>query len=124
MKSFCGSYLMRLVNGAVESWPTVPKNRVWPSLASFATYSAAMVPPAPPRFSTTNRLPVDCDNASAVTRAIRSVLPPAAYGTTMVTGFVGQSAATAAWLATARPRHIETLLAIRAMTLNMALLRK
>src|SRR5262245_30664499 len=49
-----------------------------------------VVPPAPALFSIRNCWPSRCDIRSANMRASTSVLPPAANGTTTVTGFVGQ----------------------------------
>jgi hypothetical protein len=50
-------------------------------------------PPALTRFSTTKGWPNFSESRCAAMRAIMSVLPPAASGTTMVTGRVGQSSA-------------------------------
>lgn len=63
------------------------KKMVWPSCGALATLLAPMVPPAPATFSTTTALaPSGLRKASAKSRATRSVGPPAAKGTTMVTG--------------------------------------
>jgi hypothetical protein len=51
-------------------------SRVWPSGALFATASAPIVPPAPPRFSTTKGWPKASPNRSASGRASTSLLPP------------------------------------------------
>src|SRR5262245_49077525 len=51
-----------------------------------------VVPPAPALFSITNCWPSRRDIRSANMRANTSVLPPAANGTTTVTGFDGQTA--------------------------------
>src|SRR5688572_793798 len=62
-----------------------------------------MFPPAPARFSTTT----DCPHASlsfcASCRAITSVAPPAAKGTTIFTGFDGHAWPSAANDASAKP---------------------
>jgi hypothetical protein len=48
-----------------------------------------MVPPAPVAFSTMTGCPSEVRIRSPSTRAMVSVAPPAANGTTMVMGFVG-----------------------------------
>ena len=48
-----------------------------------------MVPPAPPRFSTTIGWPSAADILSATLRAITVVLPPGGNGTISVIGRVG-----------------------------------
>src|SRR5580700_5565194 len=53
------------------------------------------MPPAPPTFSTTTCWPRISLTRCAITRPSTSVGPPAANGTTMVTGRVGQSCAPA-----------------------------
>ena len=54
-----------------------------------ATALAAMIVPAPGRFSTTKLLPNRCSSFWASMRAMMSVLPAGANGTTMVTDRVG-----------------------------------
>lgn len=76
--------------GAVTICVMVNMNRVCPSGLARATYSAAIRPPAPLRFSTMNGLPMRWLSFSAMRRAIRSVLPPGENGTTIVTGRFGQ----------------------------------
>ena len=63
---------------------------VWPSGAALATLPAPSVPPAPPTFSMiTVWLFRPLRSTSAKSRATLSVGPPAANGTTMVTGLSG-----------------------------------
>src|SRR6478609_2648130 len=52
--------------------------------------SAPTLPPAPARLSTMNCWPNALDSSGAIARARMSVVPPAANGTTMRTGLVGQ----------------------------------
>jgi hypothetical protein len=85
---------------------------VWPSVA-LAAAAAPMLPPAPARLSTTTFWPQIADNFSPTIRATTSVLPPAAKGTMMVTGRVGQAGwasagadAASASAATSRPRRV------------------
>jgi hypothetical protein len=59
-------------------------------LAARATFAAPSVPPAPPTFSTMMLWPPSgLRIASARSRATLSVGPPAANGTTIVTGLSG-----------------------------------
>ncbi len=59
-----------------------------------ATLAAPSVPPAPPTFSMTMVAPFSgLRSASAKSRATLSVGPPAAKGTTMVTGLSGKACA-------------------------------
>src|SRR5262245_51477706 len=51
------------------------------------------MPPAPPMFSTITCRPKTSDKRALRMRPTMSVAPPATYGTTMVTGRVGQSCA-------------------------------
>jgi len=64
---------------------------VVPSGAARATRDAPMVPPAPPAFSTTTVMPVRSPRRCAIRRDTTSVAPPAAKGTTMVTGPFGNA---------------------------------
>src|SRR3954447_12077045 len=57
--------------------------------------SAAMLPPAPPLFSTTTVWPHTSCRRLETSRAVMSVEPPGVNGTTTRTGFAGQSAAEA-----------------------------
>jgi hypothetical protein len=54
-----------------------------------ATWVTAITPPPPGRWSTTNGLPSRCSSFCPMTRAINPVEPPAANGTTKVTGRFG-----------------------------------
>jgi hypothetical protein len=60
-----------------------------------ATLAAPSVPPAPPTFSMMTGCPSFWRSTSPRSRATLSVGPPAAKGTTMVTGFSGYSASAA-----------------------------
>ena len=60
-----------------------------PSGADFATESAAMLPPAPGRFSTTTGWPRARESGSASARATMSGWPPGAKGTTSFTAWAG-----------------------------------
>src|SRR5262249_11392167 len=64
---------------------------VSPSFGDFATASAAVVPAAPARFSTTTAWPRISANGCAINRAEMSVPPPALAPTTRRMGRVGQS---------------------------------
>src|SRR4051812_43584126 len=68
---------------------------VYPSGADLATASAAMLPPAPGRFSTTTGCPRARPSGSASDRATTSGWPPGAKGTTIRSGFVGCQSASA-----------------------------
>ena len=70
-------------------------NRVFPSGAAWATRAAPIAPLAPATFSTTTGWPSAAVSRSLTMRAMVSVFPPAAYGTTAVMGRVGQSLACA-----------------------------
>ena len=70
--------------------PTFAMSSVWPSGLALATTSTPITPPAPPRFSTTIEWPFhSCDSLAATVRAVMSVPPPGANGTTKVTGREG-----------------------------------
>ncbi len=64
-------------------------SNTYPSGAALATAFAAMMVPAPGRFSTTKDLPSRCSSFWASMRAMMSVLPPGVKGTTMVTARAG-----------------------------------
>src|SRR5262245_34681223 len=66
---------------------------VYPSLGARATASAAVVPPAPTRFSTTTGWPRISESGCATMRAAMSVPPPAPKPTTIRIGCFGQSCA-------------------------------
>src|SRR5258706_11289558 len=70
--------------------PTFAINSVVPSGFAFATTSAPITPPAPPRFSTTTGCPHSCCSFTPTVRAVMSVPPPGANGTTKVTDLAGQ----------------------------------
>ncbi len=70
-----------------------PMSKVYPSGGDFATASAPMVPPAPPRFSTTTGWPSASESLCAMGRAKMSVDPPGGNGTTSFSGFEGQACA-------------------------------
>src|SRR2546422_314677 len=65
---------------------------VYPSGACLATYSVAMLPPAPGRFSTMTGCPSTGCRRSAIRRASRSFEPPGGSDTMMRTGRAGQDA--------------------------------
>src|SRR6218665_817434 len=74
---------------------------VCPSGAARATYSAAMAPLAPALFSTITVRPSSADIFCATTRAMPSLPPPAAVGTTSVMGRSGKAACAPAGKASA-----------------------
>ena len=80
--------------GAIDCVLPVVSSRVWPSVAR-ATASAATVPPAPVRFSTTTFCPSAACKPGASSRAVMSVTPPGAKGLTMRSVARGQSGACA-----------------------------
>src|SRR6476659_879980 len=71
-------------------------SRVFPSGAAWATRVAPIAPLAPATFSTMTGWPSTAVSRSLAIRAMVSVFPPAAYGTTAVIGRAGQSPARAA----------------------------
>src|SRR5688572_21467258 len=66
---------------------------VWPSGTALATVSPAMLPDAPERLSTTTDWPSTPRSPSARIRAVMSVLPPGAKGTSSRMGRDGQASA-------------------------------
>src|SRR6516162_3172736 len=70
---------------------TVPTSSVWPSAGAFATKPVPMLPPAPDLFSTMHGTPNFVCRCCCRMRASKSADPPAANGTTMVTGRCGQA---------------------------------
>ncbi len=62
---------------------------VWPSGCAFATAAVPMLVEAPGRLMMTKRWRIVSLSRSASTRAIRSVPPPAANGTTISTVRLG-----------------------------------
>ena len=75
------------MKGWVVIMPEGPKPMVAPSALACATAAAAIVPPAPSRFSTTTfKLPpMACRNGSAKARAMMSMTVPLEKGITRVT---------------------------------------
>ena len=73
----------------------LPKNRVWPSGAARAAISAATVPPAPSRLSTTTLWPSRSASLPAISRAAMSSTLPGPPGTTQVMVRLGKSCARA-----------------------------
>jgi hypothetical protein len=82
--SFCSCRVRVIIDDAAN-------RRVYPSGAAADTCPVASAPPALGRFSTTKVWPNLVDRCCAPSRAIMSVLPQAANGTTTVTGRAGQS---------------------------------
>src|SRR4051812_878357 len=66
----------------------LPNSSVCPSGGARETRALPMVPPAPAMFSTMTRAPILSPKPCAMRRAIASLGPPAANGTTIVTCFV------------------------------------
>ena len=62
---------------------------LWPSGAALPTIAAPMAWLAPPRFSTITCWPHAVMKRCATSRAMVSLTPPGAAGTTMVMGLVG-----------------------------------
>jgi hypothetical protein len=76
---------------AAMTRPEVAQNsRLCPSGVDLAIADAAMLPPAPPRFSTTTGLPSAAPSFSPSRRAMASVLAPGGKQTVMETGRLGQ----------------------------------
>src|SRR5712691_3506830 len=73
-----------------------PASIVWPSGSARTTALPAIVPPAPPRFSTTIGWPSSVARGSNTARGTRSVALPAAKGMKARNGLVGQVCAGAA----------------------------
>src|SRR5712691_2809518 len=68
----------------------LPSTNWYPSGGDFATRAEPTIPPAPPTFSMTTCWPRTSDSRRPMMRPNTSVPPPAANGTTIVTGRVGQ----------------------------------
>ena len=62
---------------------------LWPSGAALPTIAAPMAWLAPPRFSTITCWPQAVIRRCAIRRAMVSLTPPGAAGTTMVMGLLG-----------------------------------
>lgn len=71
------------------SGPTEPNSSTVPSDAPAATCWWAILPPAPPLFSTTTDWPMFSASFLAIRRAAASAAPPGAKPTTSVTGLAG-----------------------------------
>src|SRR5229473_68349 len=76
-------------------WLVKLTSSAWPSGADFATASAARLPPAPGRFSTSTGRPSDDESGCAIARAIVSVVPPGEAPTRSLMGRDGYSSALA-----------------------------
>ena len=91
-KSFTGSYgSFGYSDWLMPCVPTVPISSVWPSAGERATSLAPRLPPAPGLLSTMKGWPNTRPSSGASARARMSVVPPAAKGTTMRTGLLGQA---------------------------------
>ncbi len=77
---------------AIVMFPLIIRPSVWPSV-DLATWSAAMLPPAPTLFSTITVCPRALPKGSASARAVKSGLEPAGKPTTSLRVWLGQSAA-------------------------------
>src|SRR5215831_6099852 len=75
------------------AWALLIIKAVYPSFGEMATELAAVVPPAPGRFSTTTDCPRISESGRATMRAAMSVPPPGPKPTVMRIGRVGQSCA-------------------------------
>src|SRR3989441_8567850 len=89
-KSLTGSYGSLAKKDGLTVWPLAVSSTVYPSGACLATYSVAMLPPAPGRFSTMTGCPSTGCRPSAIRRASRSFEPPGGRDTMMRTGRAGQ----------------------------------
>src|ERR1700693_5235824 len=76
----------------MASGPTLPHSSVYPSGGDLATASLPIVPPAPPRLSTTICAPRAADHDWPTSRAVASTDSPAGKGTTSRIGFAGYCA--------------------------------
>src|SRR5215470_9292059 len=81
------------MNWFITVGPGVPIRITLPLGGLFATSVAPLLPPAPPTFSTSTGWPIRGASFSASRREITSVVPPAANGTTMRTGWSGHACA-------------------------------
>ena len=73
----------------------VPISKVWPSAGSRMNAAVPILPPAPALFSTITGWPRRSPSFWPSTRAITSVAPPGAHGTTILIGLVGKFCAMA-----------------------------
>src|SRR6266436_1693029 len=85
--------MLGTIQGAIVS-AVPPASIVWPSGSARTTALPAIVPPAPPRFSTTIGWPSSVARGSNTARGTRSVALPAAKGMKARNGLVGQVCAT------------------------------
>ena len=92
-KSLIGSYGRFLNSAGLTAIAVEASSRVWPSGVARATCPMPMLPAAPPRLSTTTCWPSDWLSESDRIRAMMSVGPPGANGTTTVMGRSGKAAA-------------------------------
>src|SRR5215470_7333016 len=83
-----------------------PASIVWPSGSARTTALPAIVPPAPPRFSTTMGWPSSAASGSNTVRGTRSVALPAAKGMKARNGLVGQVCAAATAVAATQVARI------------------
>src|SRR3954465_9663024 len=94
-----GRFGMR--NGLI-AWLSKQSSHVVPSGGDFATSAAPALPEAPGRLSTMMTLPNRCCRPAWTTRAIMSIEPPAANGTTILIGPDGQEGVCPAAMLAAR----------------------
>jgi hypothetical protein len=72
------------------AWPIATQSSMYPSGLAFAVSSLAMMPLAPGRLSTIFDCPHALAICAATTRAMMSVVPPGANGTSIRIGRLGQ----------------------------------
>ena len=80
-KSLTGSYGSLAKKDGLTVWPLAVSSRVYPSGAYLATYSVAMLPPAPGRFSTMTGCPSVFGSSADKVRARVSLKAPGGNGT-------------------------------------------
>jgi hypothetical protein len=73
----------------VQNGPPLLTSSVYPSGLAFDIIRSAIVPPAPPTFSTTTGWPILADTAWPTIRPIVSAGPPAGNATMSLIGRVG-----------------------------------
>jgi len=89
-KSRIGWYSISSWNtGWDTSVPGAPSRTVYPSGGDLATSVEPILPPAPPRFSTSTVCPKTSVSPGAMVRAVISMFPLGANGTTMRIGLDG-----------------------------------
>src|SRR6266478_6749940 len=89
-----------------------PASIVWPSGSARTTALPAIVPPAPPRFSTTMGWPSSVASGSNTARGTRSVALPAAKGMKARNGLVGQVCAGAATVEATHAARVASVIRI------------